>query len=172
MDTITGFSPVVGRAARVLILGSMPGRLSLDVCEYYAHPRNTFWRIMGDILDFDSSAAYSVRLSVLTRHGVALWDVLHSCIRSGSVDGGIKAGTRVVNGFEVFFRRHPTIEIVCFNGVEAEKSYNKYVLPGLSAHKTRYVRLPSTSAANAAISYEAKLKEWQAAIRGQSGLPG
>lgn len=164
MTQVNSFSPVSDQSAQVLILGSMPGVVSLNAQEYYAHPRNCFWRIMCEIIGCASSAPYPVRLEALKRAGVALWDVLHACVRPGSADSAIKSGTRVTNDFEAFFNTHPKITLVCFNGTEAEKSYNKYVLPRLNLSNIKYLRLPSTSPAYAALTYEKKRDAWRSAI--------
>lgn len=167
MTKVTSFNPVLGHSPKVLILGSMPGRASLDANEYYAYSRNSFWRIMGEIVGFPPSSPYQARLDALKNSGIALWDVLHSCIRPGSADIAIESGTRVPNQFEMLFQCHPGIALVCFNGREAEVSYHKYVLPTLNLSDINYVRLPSTSPAYAALSFEKKLEAWTSAIGSQ-----
>lgn len=164
MTRVSSFDPVVGGSPGVLVLGSMPGRVSLEASKYYAYPRNSFWPIMGSIVGFDPSAPYEERLEALVTAGIALWDVLHSCVRPGSADSAIQAGTRTANDFRTFFRRYPDIRLVCFNGAEAEKSYRIHVLPGLSGREIDQVRLPSTSPAYAALSLELKLAAWRRAI--------
>lgn len=163
MSTISSFNPIANHSAQVLILGSMPGVLSLKANQYYAHPRNAFWRIMADIYGFDVAQPYESRADALKASGVALWDVLHSCIRAGSLDSAIETGSRVVNDFESFFSNHPNIKLVGFNGSEAEKSFNKYALPNLSTAHINFVRLPSTSPAHA-ISLEKKIAIWREAL--------
>ena len=164
MNTVVSFKPVTDSSARVLILGSMPGVLSLKANQYYAHPRNTFWRIMAGIFGFDAASPYEIRLEALKTSGIALWDVLHACIRPGSLDSAIEKGSRVPNDLKSFFTQHPGIQLVCFNGAEAEKSYNRYVLPELNVNGLKYVRLPSTSPAHASLSFEQKLALWQSAL--------
>jgi double-stranded uracil-DNA glycosylase len=164
MTQVTSFNPVADHSATLLILGSMPGRVSLDAQEYYAHSRNSFWRIMAEIIGFPLSSPYPVRLETLKQSGVALWDVLHSCVRPGSADSAIESGTRVANDFKTFFSSHPMITLVCFNGGEAEKSYNRFVLPKLNPHRMKAVRLPSTSPAYAALTYKKKLDAWRSTI--------
>jgi hypoxanthine-DNA glycosylase len=142
----------------------MPGVRSLTANQYYAHPRNAFWRVMAEIFDFDVALPYERRLESLKTSGIALWDVLYACIRSGSLDSSIRKGSRVPNDFQSFFSQHPDIKLVCFNGAEAEKSYNNYVLPALAINGLKYVRLPSTSPAHAALSFEKKVALWREAF--------
>lgn len=163
MPAITSFNALSLPTARVLILGSMPGVASLNARQYYAHPRNSFWPIMAHIAGFDATAPYDARVEALTRSGVALWDVLQSCVRPGSLDSSIQAGTRVANDFAAFFQAHPGIGLVCFNGAEAQQSYNRHVLTGLKPQEVRYVRLPSTSPAHP-VPFERKLAAWRAAL--------
>ena len=113
------FEPVAQADARILILGSMPGRDSLRAAQYYAHPRNAFWRIMADILHFDAGVPYQNRTAALSAARIALWDVLHSCRRPGSLDSSIEANTVVVNDFQSFFLRYAGINAVIFNGSKA-----------------------------------------------------
>jgi hypoxanthine-DNA glycosylase len=161
---VTSFTALSHPCATVLILGSMPGVASLNAQQYYAHPRNSFWPIMAGIVGFDATAPYDARVEALTRSGVALWDVLQSCVRPGSLDSAIQAGTRVPNDFAAFFQAHPGIRLVCFNGAEAHQSYTRHVLPSLNLQEVRYVRLPSTSPAHA-MAFADKLAAWQDALR-------
>ena len=162
-NPVTSFAALSRPFAKLLILGSMPGVASLTAQQYYAHPRNAFWPIMARVAGFDAAAPYDVRVAALTRAGVALWDVLQSCVRPGSLDSAIQAGTRVPNDFAAFFAAHPGIRLVCFNGAEAQQSFARYVLPGLPAAGLRYVRLPSTSPAHA-MAFDRKLAAWHAAM--------
>jgi double-stranded uracil-DNA glycosylase len=163
MSPVFSFNPLSLPTAKVLVLGSMPGVASLNAQQYYAHPRNNFWRIMACIAGFDATAPYQARVEALTRSGIALWDVLQSCVRPGSLDSAIQAGTRVPNDFASFFAAHPGIQLVCFNGTEAQQSFARHVLPGLHIAGVSYVRLPSTSPAHA-LAFEQKLAAWRAAL--------
>ena len=143
----------------------MPGVASLQAQQYYAHPRNHFWPIMASLVGVDVALPYGQRVQALTASGIAVWDVLQSCVRPGSLDSAIQPGTRVANDFVAFFNAHLAIRVVGFNGAEAEKSFKAYVLPGLqTAAAIRYVRLPSTSPAHA-IGFESKLAAWRSALR-------
>jgi len=163
MSVVTSFSPVADKSARILILGSMPGVLSLRLNQYYAHPRNAFWHIMADIFDVSADLPYETRLKMLHRSGIALWDVLRICARQGSLDSAIEAGSRVPNDFHSFFKHYTNIRLIAFNGAEAEKSFNAYVLPKPKNKDIRYVRLPSTSPAHA-ITIEKKIAAWRKAL--------
>jgi hypoxanthine-DNA glycosylase len=162
-ETIHGFPPISAADARVLILGSMPSAASLAEEAYYAHPRNAFWPIMARLLGFPPGAPYTERAAALREHGIALWDVLHSCVRPGSLDSRIEPASMAPNDFTAFFRDHPAIEWIAFNGATAEASYCKRVRPGLVApwHDLPSVRLPSTSPANARLRFEEKLAAWR-----------
>ncbi len=164
MNRIASFKPIESESARILILGSMPGVISLAAGQYYAHPRNSFWKIMSTILDIPFAAAYEERLDALKKANIALWDVLHSCVREGSLDANIDADSVKANNFSAFLRKHPGVEIVAFNGATAEKCYQRYVIPTLKDCRVKYVRLPSTSPALASLSFDGKVAAWRAAI--------
>lgn len=165
-DFAASFAYVAQRNAKVLILGSIPGRESLKAQRYYAHPRNQFWKIMAALWGFAPDAPYDERLAMLRSKGIALWDVMHSCHRAGSLDASIQADTVEANDFPSFFRTHPDIRSVFFNGATAQAAFARHVLPGLKALPLHYTRLPSTSPAHAALSFAQKLEAWKAvAIR-------
>jgi len=162
---VRGFAPLAAPGARVLVLGSMPGVASLRLQQYYAHPRNAFWPIAAAVFGFDAETAYARRVEALTSAGVALWDVLRACERPGSLDADIDAATAELNDFDAFFRAHPGIVRVCFNGGKAAALFRRRVLPRLDtgAH-LQYLDLPSTSPAHAAMSRQDKLVVWRQAL--------
>ena len=162
---LQGFAPVVGKHARVLILGSMPGAASLRAAQYYAHPRNQFWPIMGELVGADPGLPYAQRLDRLTAAGIALWDVFARCEREGSLDARIRDDTAVANAFAGFFASQPTIRTVLLNGGKAEQSFRRIVLPTLSDHELHCVRLPSTSPAHASLRADQKRLAWREALR-------
>ncbi len=129
--------------------------------QYYAHPRNLFWRILGELVGAHPDLPYPVRLEKLKSAGVALWDVLQSCEREGSLDSRIDHLSIVPNNFADFFERHPNIHRVFFNGAMAETAFRRHVLPTLPPLACSYHRLPSTSPANAAFSLARRLEAWR-----------
>jgi double-stranded uracil-DNA glycosylase len=159
----TGLPPVVDDGTRALVLGSMPGQVSLRLRQYYAHPRNAFWRIMSELLGFDGHADYAARLDALRTAGIGLWDVLLLCDRTGSLDSAIVRDSMEVNDFEKLLAQRPSIVRVFFNGAKAEQVFRRLVAPNLARPPT-YVLLPSSSPANAAVRYHAKLHAWRAVV--------
>jgi len=162
-----GFPPVADSRARVLVLGSLPGRKSLEMREYYAQPYNAFWKIMGSLFGAEPSLPYDARLKRLRANGVALWDVLAAGERQGSLDSAIVPASIVVNGFGAFFARHRQIRLICFNGNTAAALFRRKVLPGLPAEVGALEArvLPSTSPAYASLRFEHKLAAWAAALQ-------
>ena len=161
---VRSFAPIAGRNARVLILGSMPGRASLQAGQYYAHRHNAFWRIASALLQFDPGAPYRERARALRSARIAVWDVLHSCVRPGSMDAMIDRDSETANDFRRFFRTHRGITHVFFNGAKAEASFRRHVLPGIDV-PLRYKRLPSTSPANASVPWRQKIAAWRAILK-------
>jgi hypoxanthine-DNA glycosylase len=144
----------------------MPGEASLAAGEYYAYRHNQFWRIVGAICDFEPDAPYARRKASLKKAGIALWDVVESCVRKGSLDSAIRADSIRVNDFAAFLAAHPGIRRVCFNGQKAESAWRRHVAPTLpGAIRFECCRLPSTSPAHAGMSYLSKLRVWRRAIR-------
>ena len=162
---IRSFPPFADRRSRVLILGSMPGEASLAAGQYYAYRHNQFWRITGAILGFEPAAPYARRKAALKKAGIAIWDVLESCVRPGSLDSAIERDSMRVNDFAAFLAAHPGIRRVCFNGQKAASAWRRHVAPTLPATlRLEDRQLPSTSPAHAGMSYLSKLREWRRAI--------
>jgi TDG/mug DNA glycosylase family protein len=163
-DLAESFPPIADGRARVLVLGSMPGRASIRAGEYYAHPRNLFWALMQAILAIPRDAPYAVRCDALRERRIAVWDVLATCTRPGSLDSAIDDATAVPNDFGAFLERHRGLQAIGFNGAKAEQVFTRRVVPvlGPAARRLDRVRLPSTSPANASVSFDAKLSAWRA----------
>ena len=158
----TGFAPIAANDARILILGSLPSQISLQTQQYFANPRNVFWRIMGDLFDAGPELPYAHRAARLKQQGIAVWDVLQSSVRPGSLDANIDSKTAVANDFAAFFASHPDLELLGFNGKKALQLYSRLVEPqGIASIRSlKYQSLPSTSPAHAAMGYDEKLRMW------------
>jgi len=159
-----GFPPIAAADARVLVLGSMPSVASLAKHEYYGHPQNVFWPIMGRLFGAGPDVPYERRKAILCERGVAVWDVLRTCHRSGSLDSAIRIESETPNDFLAYFRRHRRIRSIFFNGQKAETAFRRHVQPSLARleRKFTFTRLPSTSPAHAGRSFAGKLAAWRA----------
>ena len=161
--TLTGLAPVIDTGIRILVLGSFPGAASLAAQQYYAHPRNQFWRLMSALVGEElDSLPYAERLPRLLAHGVGLWDVLAACEREGSLDSAIRKPA--ANDFERLRALCPRLETVGFNGQASGK-----FAPQFAAHGYRTVLLPSSSPAHMAMSFEQKLAAWRR-LSGDAGV--
>ena len=168
MTVIHSFLPVIKPGADILILGSMPGKQSLQVDQYYAHPRNTFWRIFCNLFNIDEKLIlgvdkYKEKIARLEEANIALWDVLQSCTRESSLDADIIESSIIANDFSTFFNTHQSIRHIYFNGAKAEQLYKRHVIPTLSDQQSQLpmTRLPSTSPAYAAMCFQEKMQEWR-----------
>ncbi len=162
MGQVQSFEPIIGQQPRIIILGSMPGVMSLEAAQYYAHPRNVFWRIIQELFDIDHQASYSWRVAQLSRQPLVLWDTLQACRRPGSLDSNIDADSARANDFPRLLRHYPEIGAILFNGASAEKYFRRLVLPLLQGdHDIELLRMPSTSPANAGMNFDQKLAAWQ-----------
>lgn len=161
------FPPIADAHVRVLILGSLPGQVSLQRQQYYAQPQNAFWKIMGRLFGAGPELPYEERVQRLVRNGIALWDVCAAAQRPGSLDASIVHSSVVPNDIASFIEAHPGVGLICFNGGKAAELYRRLVLPGLPATvcAIRYETLPSTSPAHAAMPFEEKLTRWAAILQ-------
>lgn len=149
------FPPISNPDATILILGTMPGAQSLATNQYYANPRNAFWKILFSLTNSPFSDDYERRKSLLLENHIALWDLLEVCVRPGSLDSAIEQ--EVPNDFDSFLKAHPNIRHIYFNGQKAAAYFKRYIQLENDYHLTT---LPSTSPAHAGKSFEGKLKEW------------
>ena len=157
-----GFPPIVRKDARVLILGSLPSQASLTAHEYYAHPQNAFWAIMRELTG--ANGDYETRCESLRNAGIAVWDVLASSVRPGSMDVDIRLDSAVPNDFAEFFSSLPGLRLVCHNGKKSEDMFRRFVsLPDTYAG-LRFESLPSTSPAYASLPFAEKLCIWRGII--------
>jgi TDG/mug DNA glycosylase family protein len=151
------FPPVVDDRARVLVLGTLPGEESLRRQQYYAHPRNLFWRIVFALFDATPPLDYTERLAFVAAHEIALWDVCEMGERERSADTTIRLERP--NAIDRLLDEHPLIRAVAFNGTTARRLYDRHFRR--RAHLT-YLPLPSTSPAHATIDFAGKLARWVA----------
>ena len=166
-EAVYSFPPVARADARVLILGSMPGGVSLAAGQYYAHPQNQFWPIMERLCGVRGSLAYPARLQALQQQRVALWDVLQSCVRPGSLDAAIDHGSALPNDLPQLLRGLPGVERVCCNGTTAYRTLQRFFGERLRRDfpHLQCLRLPSTSPAHASVPLAGKMLVWEAAFR-------
>ncbi len=162
-----GFPPIARADATILILGSLPGQRSIDAGQYYAHPQNAFWEIMSSLYGIDGS--YEERCARLIECRIALWDVLASSVRPGSLDASIQTDTAAGNDFCRFFSTHANIRLIAFNGQKAQQLFRKFVHMENEDEPLRHIDnnvLPSTSPAYAAMPFSGKLSAWDSALDG------
>ncbi len=164
---VCGFPPIAAPDARVLVLGTMPSIASLAKRQYYGHPQNAFWPIMGRLFGAGPEVEYEARKRILCERGVAVWDVLRECHREGSLDTAIRVHSESANDLATFLREHAHVHTVFFNGHKAETAFRRHVLPnvGKLGRDFRFVRLPSTSPAHAGRTFAQKLAAWRAVSR-------
>jgi len=164
MTHIHGFPAVADTNAHFLILGTMPGKVSLREGRYYANPRNQFWRIIGTLCGFDPAGSYELRVAAMLRSGIAIWDVAQCCTRASSLDSDIDDSTVVPNDLAWFVTAHPQLRCIAFNGGKAETLFYRHVVRTLPEGSTRrYSLLPSTSPAHT-MPFERKLEAWRAGL--------
>lgn len=157
MTECRSFKAQINKNSRILILGSMPGVKSLEAKEYYAHPQNRFWKLMGHFCNKNlHNAPYETKIQTLLENGFALFDVVKFCNREGSLDSNIKNETP--NDIKGLLIKYPNIQKICLNGGKAYSAFKKY-FPDL-IEKYNCCKLPSTSPANARYTLEKLIGEW------------
>ncbi|NCF35549.1 MAG: DNA-deoxyinosine glycosylase [Gammaproteobacteria bacterium] len=162
MTRVQSFAPIIGTDPRIIVVGSMPGVASLEAVQYYAHPRNAFWPIMGQLFGIDHRASYRSRVRQLEGLPLILWDTLQACHRPGSLDSNIDADSVRANDFAGLLGEFPAIRAIVFNGATAEKYFRRLVVPQLpNALDIELIKMPSTSPAHAGMSFEQKLADWR-----------
>jgi len=157
-----GFPAIERPDARILVLGSLPGQKSIAEQQYYAHPQNAFWPIMLEL--FGVEGDYQERCEQLQEQGIALWDVLHSSVRPGSMDSDIRMDSARPNDFGTFFTQHKAVALVAFNGRKAEQMFGRFVNAASIPDSIGRVGLPSTSPAYASMPFSGKLSAWREAL--------
>lgn len=150
------FDPIVNTDTAVLILGTMPGDKSLELEEYYGHPRNKFWKIISIITENELPQTYTDKKALLIKTKIGLWDVVHKANRKGSLDTAIE--DEEPNDLDELISTLPNLKVIGFNGAKSEALFDKYFdrKSGI-----QYISLPSTSPANASIDFDTICKRWQ-----------
>lgn len=152
---LVGLAPVLDANTRLLVLGSFPGVASLRAQQYYGHPQNQFWKILGALWSMDlKNASYPQRLEAARAHGLGIWDVYAACEREGSLDADIRNAQ--LNDFARVRRECARLQAIAHNGGESHRHARHTKALGLPVY-----RLPSTSPANASWSFERKLQAWR-----------
>lgn len=169
-NVLRGLPAQVASDCRLLILGSMPGAVSLQHGCYYAHPRNRFWPLMQALFGVDAALPYVQRLSALQHNGIGLWDVIGQCERKGSLDAAIVRGSEVANPIAALIGDLPQLQLIACNGAAAAQAFRRWVLPDLTS-APQILSLPSTSPANAAWSLPRLQQAW-AVLAGQAARRG
>ena len=149
------FAPIIYSDTKILILGSLPGKKSLELEQYYGHARNRIWKIMSHLTSGDIPITYQQKKEMLCKNKIGLWDVAHSAQREGSLDSNIKDESP--NDIERILDNYSSIKVIGFNGKKSEKIFYKYFI---EKPEFKYVPLPSTSPANMAISFEDICARW------------
>ena len=155
MQKISSFPPIINNESKILILGSIPGVKSLEMQQYYAHPQNKFWKIICEIFNEEFTTDYTERIKILEKYHVALWDVIDTCERKGSLDSEIR--NEEANKIEELLQNFPNIKAIFCNGQKSYKNLQKILG---KKFRMPIIVLPSTSPANAGLSYFDKLKSW------------
>jgi hypoxanthine-DNA glycosylase len=150
------FSPLVSDNTEILILGTMPGDRSLQLGEYYAHPRNRFWKIIATITGDNLPSTYEKKKKLLTKHKVGLWDITEAADREGSLDTNIT--NAIPNDIDSFLKAYKKIKLIGFNGGKSAALFAKFFV---QKPNIIYLNLPSTSPANTGIDFEQICKEWK-----------
>ncbi|MGE8556556.1 MAG: DNA-deoxyinosine glycosylase [Chryseobacterium jejuense] len=154
-NRISSFPPLIDDQSEILILGSIPGVKSLEMQQYYAHPQNKFWKIILELLNEDFTEDYSKRIKIIKKHHIALWDVIDSCERKGSLDSEIK--NEEANQIDALLEEYPNVKAIFCNGGKSYKNLQK--LLGKN-YKLPIFLMPSTSPLHT-ISFERKFEEWK-----------
>ena len=152
---ISSFPPIISEGSKILILGSVPGAKSLEMQQYYAHPQNQFWKIIFELLKEDFTSDYQKRTEIIRKNYIALWDVIDTCEREGSLDTKIRNEEH--NDIIKILREHPTIKAVFCNGQKSFKNLKKIL--GKDSEIPIFF-LPSTSPLHT-VSFDKKLAEWE-----------
>jgi hypoxanthine-DNA glycosylase len=153
---IKSFKPIVFENSKILILGSIPGVISLQKSEYYGNKQNYFWKIIFSIFEKEFSENYLDKINLLKINNIALWDVIETCQREGSSDSAIN--NEKANDIKNLSHNYQNIKHIIFNGKTAEKYFKKHIK---TVENIKFYTFPSTSGANARMNFEKKIGIWK-----------
>lgn len=154
-NRISSFPPFIDDRSKILILGSIPGVKSLEKQQYYAHPQNKFWKIIFELFNEDFTENYDERIAVLKKYHIAIWDVIDSCERKGSLDSEIK--NEEANQIGELLEQYPNVKAIFCNGGKSYKNLQKILGKN---YRIPIILLPSTSPLHT-VSFEKKYEEWK-----------
>ena len=157
---ISSFPPIIDNESKILILGSIPGIKSLEMKQYYAHPQNKFWKIICELFHEELTTDYAERIKILEKYHVALWDVIDTCERKGSLDSEIL--NEEANKIGELLHNYPNIKAIFCNGQKSYKNLQKILL---KEFHLPIIALPSTSPAHASLGYVQKLETWKIILK-------
>ena len=168
LHRVASFPPQIGADCRLLVLGTVPSKRSLELRQSYGHSQNLFWTFMGELFDAGRELPYAERIARLHARGIGIWDVYKQVERPGSLDSSIVKESEVPNAIPALLRRQPTVRAIALNGGKAAEGFRRHIEPKLSPalrERVDVLMLPSTSPANASISRSAKFERWSALLR-------
>ncbi len=143
----------------------MPSVASLEKQQYYGHPRNAFWPLIAELLEFELSEDYTANVEQAKEHGIAIWDVIGECKRPGSLDSAIVKGSERMNPIPQLLRKHTRLKRIALNGGTAAQLFKRHILPKIDASNVTVFTLPSTSPANARMNFQTKCEAWRPLFR-------
>jgi TDG/mug DNA glycosylase family protein len=159
---VYSIEPIIGRNPRIMILGSMPGIISINAAQYYANPRNVFWIVLADLFGIDIDCSYESKVQQMQQLPMIVWDTLKACHREGSLDSKILNTDIEANDIAALLNRYPTVQAIAFNGGASAKYFDRLVKPQLANElSVELLKMPSTSPANAGMKREQKLELWR-----------
>lgn len=159
---VRSIEPIIGQNPRIIILGSMPGIISIKAAQYYANPRNLFWNVLADLFGIDIDVSYESRVEQMRALPIILWDTLKACHREGSLDSKILNTDIEANDITALLKQFPTVQAIAFNGGASAKYFDRLVKPQLPKDlDIELFKMPSTSPANAGMTREHKLELWR-----------
>ncbi|MFT5656778.1 MAG: TDG/mug DNA glycosylase family protein [Gammaproteobacteria bacterium] len=166
MARVHSIEPIIGRNPRIIILGSMPGIISINAAQYYANPRNMFWAVLAELFGIDTDCSYQARVEQIRELPIILWDTLKACHREGSLDSKILNTEIEANDIVGLLEQHQSVQAIVFNGAASAKYFDRLITPHMPAKRNiELLKMPSTSPANAGMGFDQKIESWKELLR-------